>query len=260
MKRSHSNDLRDGLTPGQERAIRALLTARSVAAAARQANVGQSTLRRWLREDDNFETELHRYREEALCFASLILQRNLAWVVGLMYEFIKTDARSRTGRPPSSAPPSNTPSAPPSTATSSAAFGLWRESSAKTSPPPTIRRPRQPLRAPKTGPPPLTINPQPLPNKALHKTRGCGERIFADLLIPAPTPPSRMNRFFVNLLTTAQSGPRNPAWRTAPPGRLAPPARGPGNSFSPQHRNQHEWTRNMPSFARSASQECGQSA
>ena len=98
MKRSHSNALLNGLTPGQERAIRALLNARSVAAAARQANVGQSTLRRWLREDDNFETELHRYREEALCFASLILQRNLAWVVGLMYEFTKTDAPVPQGK------------------------------------------------------------------------------------------------------------------------------------------------------------------
>ena len=64
MRRSHSNDLRNGLTPGQERAIRAMLTAPSVAAAARQADVGQSTLRRWLREDDNFQTELRQIREE----------------------------------------------------------------------------------------------------------------------------------------------------------------------------------------------------
>ena len=41
-----SNARHDGLTPGQERAIRAMLTARSIAAAARQADVGQSTLRR----------------------------------------------------------------------------------------------------------------------------------------------------------------------------------------------------------------------
>ena len=61
-----SNARRDGLTPGQERAIRPMLTERSIAAAARQANVGQSTLRRWLREDDNFQNKLRQLREEAL--------------------------------------------------------------------------------------------------------------------------------------------------------------------------------------------------
>ena len=72
--------------------MRAMLTARSVAAAARQANVGQSTLRRWLREDDNFQTELRNYREEALTHASLILQQNCAKAVCLMYEFIESGA------------------------------------------------------------------------------------------------------------------------------------------------------------------------
>ncbi len=51
---NRSNVRHDGLTPGQERAILAMLTGRSIAAAARQADVGQSTLRRWIREDDNF--------------------------------------------------------------------------------------------------------------------------------------------------------------------------------------------------------------
>ena len=50
-----SNARLDGLTPGQERAIITMLTARSTAAAARQADVGQSTLRRWIREDNNFQ-------------------------------------------------------------------------------------------------------------------------------------------------------------------------------------------------------------
>ena len=58
MNKCRSNVRRDGLTPGQERAIQAMLTARSIAAAARQADVGQSTLRRWLREDDNCQVRL----------------------------------------------------------------------------------------------------------------------------------------------------------------------------------------------------------
>ena len=40
---------RDAVTPSQKRALAALLEARSIAAAAR---VGDSTLRRWLREDE----------------------------------------------------------------------------------------------------------------------------------------------------------------------------------------------------------------
>ena len=98
MKRSHSNALRNGLTLGQERALCALLTAPSVAAAARQAGVGQSTLRRWLREDDNFQTELRQIREEALSHASLMLQQNVARAVCLMYELIETDAPVAPGR------------------------------------------------------------------------------------------------------------------------------------------------------------------
>ena len=43
-----SNVRNDGLTAGQERAIRTMLTARSIAAAARQADAGQSTLRHWI--------------------------------------------------------------------------------------------------------------------------------------------------------------------------------------------------------------------
>ena len=92
MRRSHSNILRDGLTPSQERAIAALLTARSVAAAARQANVGQSTLRRWLREDDNFQTQFRQYRQEALSHAALILQLGAAEAVWIMRELIRTNA------------------------------------------------------------------------------------------------------------------------------------------------------------------------
>ncbi len=92
MSRAYSNVLRDGLTPSQERAIRALLTARSVAAAARQANVGQSTLRRWLREDDNFQNQFRQYRQEALSHAALILQLGAADAAWIMRELIRTNA------------------------------------------------------------------------------------------------------------------------------------------------------------------------
>ena len=98
MSRAYSNVLRDGLTPSQERAIRALLTARSVAAAARQANVGQSTLRRWLREDDNFQNDLRQYRQEALSHAALILQQRAAEAVCIMHELIQSGRPVDRGR------------------------------------------------------------------------------------------------------------------------------------------------------------------
>ena len=64
---SHSSNVRnDGLTPFQERAVSALLTARSIAAAARQAKVGESSIRRWLHEDENFQLKLRRLRDESL--------------------------------------------------------------------------------------------------------------------------------------------------------------------------------------------------
>ena len=93
-----SNVRRDGLTPGQERAIQAMLTARSIAAAARQADVGQSTLRRWLREDDNFQEKLRQLREEALSHAALMLQQGAATAVCIMYDLIQSGKPIDPGR------------------------------------------------------------------------------------------------------------------------------------------------------------------
>ena len=43
----------NGLTTRQDRALMALLESPSIAAAARKAEVGESTLRQWLREDED---------------------------------------------------------------------------------------------------------------------------------------------------------------------------------------------------------------
>ena len=93
MNKCRSNVRRDGLTPGQERAVQAMLTARSIAAAARQANVGQSTLRRWLREDNNFQNKLRQFREQALSHAALLLQQGVATAVAIMHELIQSEGR-----------------------------------------------------------------------------------------------------------------------------------------------------------------------
>ena len=91
MSKCRSNVRNDGLTPSQERAIQAMLTARSIAAAARQADVGQSTLRRWLREDDNFQNKLRQFREQALSHAALMLQQGAAQAVCIMHELIQSE-------------------------------------------------------------------------------------------------------------------------------------------------------------------------
>ena len=93
-----SNDRNDGLTPSQERAIEALLASRSIAAAARKADVGESSLRRWLREDDNFQNKLRRIREEALSHAALQLQQGVPVAVGILYGLIQRDKRIEPGR------------------------------------------------------------------------------------------------------------------------------------------------------------------
>ncbi len=93
-----SNDRNDGLTPSQERAIEALLAERSIAAAARQAEVGESSLRRWLREDDNFQNKLRRIREGALSHAALQLQQGVSKAVGILHDLIERDRRIEPGR------------------------------------------------------------------------------------------------------------------------------------------------------------------
>ena len=95
---NQSNDRNDGLTPSQERAIQAMLASRSIAAAARQADVGESSLRRWLRQDDNFQNKLRRIREEALSHAALQLQQGVSSAVGTLYDLIQRDKRIEPGR------------------------------------------------------------------------------------------------------------------------------------------------------------------
>ena len=148
MNKCRSKVRNDGLTPGQERAIRAMLTARSIAAAARQADVGQSTLRRWIREDDNFQNKLRQFREQALSHAALMLQQGAAQAVAIMYELIQSGRPIEADESRSFAPPSSSPSAQPSTATSSNASRPSRRPSAS---PPAAIRPR---------PTPARIQPQ----------------------------------------------------------------------------------------------------
>ena len=87
-----------GLRLSQERAITALLQCGSVAAAARQAKVGQSTLRRWLREDEGFQAALRCLREQALAHASMRLQESASLAVDALYRLLASKERIEPGR------------------------------------------------------------------------------------------------------------------------------------------------------------------
>ena len=89
---------RDGLTSSQVRAIAALLEARSIVEAARQARVGESSIRRWLRQDEQFQTKLRRLREAALSHASLRLQQGASAAVEKMLSLIDSKERIESGR------------------------------------------------------------------------------------------------------------------------------------------------------------------
>ena len=75
-----------------------MLTARSIAAAARAAEVGESSLRRWLRQDENFQTKLRGLREEALSQGALKLQNGVPEAVETLYRLIARDKGVEPGR------------------------------------------------------------------------------------------------------------------------------------------------------------------
>ena len=74
------------------------MEARSIVAAARTAGVGESSIRRWLREDERFQTKLRQLREEALSHASLRLQQGASRAVETMLELIASKDRIEVGR------------------------------------------------------------------------------------------------------------------------------------------------------------------
>ena len=71
---NHGNHL-NGLSTRQDRALMALLESPSIVAAARKAEVGESTLRQWLREDEDFQAMLRLIRHETLSHVTTRLQQ-----------------------------------------------------------------------------------------------------------------------------------------------------------------------------------------
>jgi len=74
LPKSESAFYHEGLTPSQERAVIALIESPSICAAARQSDVSERTLRRWLSENDQFKRSLRRAREQFVALATARLQ------------------------------------------------------------------------------------------------------------------------------------------------------------------------------------------
>ena len=81
----------ENITPQQQRAIVAMLTAPSIAAAAQQAGVGERTLFRWL-QDDSFLAAYRTARRDAVSQAMARLQRYSSDAVDTLYQIMTTSS------------------------------------------------------------------------------------------------------------------------------------------------------------------------
>jgi hypothetical protein len=81
LKTAHQNQNQNASknsAAAKDRALAALLDSRTIVAAAPKAQIGESTLRRWLREDDDFQQQLRHHRQQALGHVALRLQQRAA--------------------------------------------------------------------------------------------------------------------------------------------------------------------------------------
>jgi hypothetical protein len=83
---------------GKDRALAALLDSNTIVAAAQRAEVGESTLRRWLREDGDFQQKLSQQRQEALGHVALRLQQRTSEAVEALFDSIHSEKRVEPGR------------------------------------------------------------------------------------------------------------------------------------------------------------------
>ena len=77
------------MTLRQKRAIVELIRGPTVEAAARAANVGYSTLRRWLKEDDEFRQEYRAAVSELIEDATLQARQSLAPALSALREIVE---------------------------------------------------------------------------------------------------------------------------------------------------------------------------
>lgn len=91
-------DPESNLKPNQQQALIALLEERSIAAAARRTGIGERTIRRWLDENDDFQDELRRLRQQQLSHAATRLQSTAGEAVQAMLDLLASKDRIEPGR------------------------------------------------------------------------------------------------------------------------------------------------------------------
>jgi hypothetical protein len=88
------NDSGDGLSDTQRMAVLALLSCRSLAAAARQVHCGESTLRRWVAKDRAFKEALAEARRQCLELALSRLQRAAGKATSVLIRALSSEKAS----------------------------------------------------------------------------------------------------------------------------------------------------------------------
>lgn len=86
----------DDLNPRQVKALAALLSGKTITDAAQLAEVNESTVRRWLREDEAFNRALADGRREALAAAMNVTTAVARTAAAVVLE-VMTDRRSPPG-------------------------------------------------------------------------------------------------------------------------------------------------------------------
>ena len=83
------------MTGKKEKALAALIRAPTRAAAAKEAGVGVSTLRRWMREDEDFQAAYKAALSELLEDASAQSKKNLKRALDVLSEIMKSGENSQ---------------------------------------------------------------------------------------------------------------------------------------------------------------------
>lgn len=77
------------ITAKQRKAISALLRSPTIEAAAQEAQIGYSTLRRWLKEDDDFRREYERELAGLVSDAAALAKKNMSPALATMREVLE---------------------------------------------------------------------------------------------------------------------------------------------------------------------------
>jgi hypothetical protein len=98
LKTAHRDQNASKHSTAKDRALAALLESRTIVAAAQKAQIGESTLRCWLRDDEDFQQKLRHQRQQALGHVALRLQQRASEAVEALFDNLASENRVEPGR------------------------------------------------------------------------------------------------------------------------------------------------------------------